>query len=119
MAKNQTGSKNIPQSKPTQAAVKSAAKTKTSSGGSWFRFPESQNTTLLFDKTNYIILAAGALLIIIGFLLMSGGNTDPNVFNEAEIYSFRRITLAPIVIIAGFLTIIVAILKKPASSSEV
>ncbi|MBP6324319.1 MAG: DUF3098 domain-containing protein, partial [Chitinophagales bacterium] len=63
---------------------------------------------------NYLILGVGALLIIIGFFLMSGGNTDPNVFNEAEIYSFRRITLAPIVIITGFVTIIVAILKKPA-----
>jgi hypothetical protein len=49
---------------------------------------------------------------------MSGGNTDPNVFNEAEIYSFRRITLAPIVIITGFVTIIVAILKKPAAKSS-
>jgi hypothetical protein len=50
---------------------------------------------------------------------MSGGNTDPNVFNEAEIYSFRRITLAPITVIAGFFVIIVAILKKPAATSEV
>ncbi len=118
MAKNQPTSKNIPQAKQAQPTVKSTAKPKTTSGGSWFRLPESQNTTLLFDKTNYIILGVGAILIMLGFILMSGGNTDPKVFNEAEIYSFRRITLAPIVIIAGFLVIIVAILKKPTSSTE-
>ena len=116
MAKNQA-SKNIPQAKQPQATAKSTPKSKPSSG-SWLRFPDSQNTTLLFDKTNYIILALGAALIILGFLLMSGGNTDPNVFNEAEIYSTRRITIAPITVIAGFLVIIVAILKKP-STNEV
>ena len=115
MAKQPT--KNIPQAKPAQATVKTTAKPKTSTE-SWFRLPSSQNTTLLLDKTNYLILGVGALLIIIGFFLMSGGNTDPNVFNEAEIYSFRRITLAPIVIITGFVTIIVAILKKPAAKSS-
>lgn len=118
MAKNQP-SKNIPQAKQPQPTVKSTAKAKTSSGGSWLRFPSSQNTTLLFDKTNYIILGVGAALIILGFILMSGGNTDPKVFNEAEIYSFRRITLAPITVIAGFIVIIVAILKKPADESTV
>lgn len=62
---------------------------KSSSGSSWLRMPSSQNTTLLFDKTNYILLGLGGLLIILGFILMSGGNTDPKIFNEAEIYSFR------------------------------
>ena len=118
MAKNQPSSKNIPQAKQAQATIKSTIKPKTSSG-SWFRLPASQNSTLLFDKTNYLILGLGAFLIILGFILMSGGNTDPNVFNEAEIYSFRRITLAPITVIAGFFVIIVAILKKPAATSEV
>jgi hypothetical protein len=114
MAKNQP--KNTPPAKSpqTQQTVKSVSKPKTSSVGSWLRLPSSQNSTLLFDRTNYIILGFGALLIFIGFVLMSGGNTDPKVFNEAEIYSFRRITLAPITVIAGFLVIIVAILKKPA-----
>ncbi len=118
MAKNQPVSKNIPQPKQPQPNVRSTAKQKTSSsGGSFLRVPGSQNTTLLFDKTNYIILGIGAFLIIFGFILMSGGNTDPKVFNEAEIYSFRRITLAPITVIAGFLVIIVAILKKPAAAN--
>lgn len=117
MAKNQPA-KNIPQPKQPQATVRSTTKQKPASGGSWLRFPASQNTTLLFDKTNYILMGVGVLLIILGFILMSGGNTDPKVFNEAEIYSFQRITLAPITVIAGFLVVVVAILKKPASSNE-
>lgn len=111
MAKNQ--SKKITP-KASQATTKVAVpKQKTASKSSWFRLPSNSNEPLLFDKQNYIIMAIGAFLIILGFILMSGGNTDPKVFNEAEIYSFRRITLAPIVIIFGFLTIVVAILKKP------
>jgi hypothetical protein len=55
----------------------------------------------------------GAALILVGMLLMSGGKSaDPNVFNVNEVYSFRRITLAPIVIIAGFIVEIYAIFKK-------
>ena len=52
--------------------------------------------------------------IIIGLLLMIGGQSeDPNVFNEKEVYSFRRITLAPILIVGGLLVEIYAIMKKP------
>jgi len=118
MAKNQPNPKNNPVkpvAKAPQATVRNVQKTK-SSNDSFFRLPSSQNNTLLFDKTNYIILGIGAFLIVLGFILMSGGNTDPKVFNEAEIYSFRRITLAPITVIAGFIIIIVAILKKPNST---
>jgi hypothetical protein len=58
-------------------------------------------------------MLVGAALIIIGMFLMSGGkSTDPNVFNANEVYSFRRITLAPIVIVAGFIVEIFAIFKK-------
>jgi membrane-bound ClpP family serine protease len=64
-------------------------------------------------KENYILLAIGFVIIIIGFLLMMGGRSeDPNVFNE-EIFSFRRITLAPLVVLFGFLFEIYAIMKKP------
>lgn len=120
MAKNQPNPKSSvkPVANQPKAAVRNIQKQKTASTGSFFRLPNSQNTTLLFDKTNYIILGIGAFLIILGFILMSGGNTDPNVFNEAEIYSFRRITLAPITIIAGFIVVIVAILKKPTATTE-
>ena len=72
------------------------------------------NTLFLFDKTNYYIMFAGLALILLGFVLMSGGkSTDPHVFNKEEIYSFRRITLAPILIIAGFVVEVVAIMRKP------
>ena len=68
----------------------------------------------LFDKTNYILMAAGVIVMGIGFLLMLGGYTeDPNVFNPEEIYSFRRITLAPIVIIIGIVIEFVAVLRRP------
>jgi len=66
-----------------------------------------------FGKSNYIWMIAGAALILIGMLLMAGGKSaDPNVFNENEVYGFRRITLAPILIIAGFIVEIFAIFKK-------
>lgn len=121
MAKNQP--KNIPAakpaSKPVTPQVRSTVKsTSTSNNTSWLKMPTSQNTQLLFDKSNYILMAVSALLIIIGFMMMSGGNTDPKVFNEAEIYSARRITLAPITIIIGFLVMVLAILKKPAAAAE-
>jgi len=66
-------------------------------------------------KENLKLLAIGFLIIIFGFILMTGGkSSDPNVFNK-EIFSFRRITLAPIVILFGFLFEIYAIMKRPKS----
>jgi hypothetical protein len=66
-----------------------------------------------FLKQNYYALLAGVLLIGAGYLLMiGGGSDDPNVFNP-EIFDFRRITLAPMVCLAGFVTIIVAIMWRP------
>lgn len=67
-----------------------------------------------FGKENYILLLVGLAFIVIGFILMSGGGSDnPNVFNGDELFSFRRITLAPIVVIIGFIIEIVAIMRKP------
>jgi len=64
-------------------------------------------------KENYILLIIGFAIIMIGFLLMMGGKSDdPNVFNP-EIFNFRRITLAPIVVLFGFMFEIWAIMKKP------
>ena len=55
-------------------------------------------------KENYILLVIGFAIIILGFILMIGGKSeDPAIFNEEEIFSFRRITLAPIVVLAGFI----------------
>jgi hypothetical protein len=67
----------------------------------------------VLEKKNYIILAVGFAIIILGFFLLSGGKSaDPNDFNP-EIFSFRRITLAPIVIIIGFIVEIFAIMWRP------
>ncbi len=74
---------------------------------------EKNKSLDFFGKSNYTWMLIGAALIIVGMVLMSGGKSaDPNVFNESEVYSFRRITLAPIVIIAGFIVEIYAIFKK-------
>ena len=78
--------------------------------------PKQQVTGVpfIFDKTNYMIMIAGVVVIMIGYLLMSGGTTtDMKVFPREELYSFRRITLAPIVIMIGFAIEAVAILKRP------
>lgn len=74
---------------------------------------------LLWERTNYIIFIVGILVIILGFVLMSGGRSpDPNVFNPEEIYSFRRITLAPIVVLLGYGIVIFAIFKKKRGSED-
>jgi hypothetical protein len=74
---------------------------------------ETKKSLDIFGKSNYIWMLVGALLIIAGMLLMTGGKSaDPNVFNASEVYSFRRITLAPIVMIIGFLVEIYALFKK-------
>ena len=66
-------------------------------------------------KENLRLLMIGFLIIIVGFVLMIGGNsTDPNIFNK-EIFNFQRITLAPIVVMIGFIFEIYAIMKKPGS----
>ena len=70
--------------------------------------------SFLFDKENYTLMLGGVALILIGFFLMAGGKSpDPHQFNYAEIYSFRRITLAPIVVLLGFGLEVYAIMKKP------
>lgn len=67
-----------------------------------------------FRKENYLLLLVGAALVTIGFLLMIGGGSEkPTEFNEEELFSFRRITLAPLTVIAGYVVVIWAIMKKP------
>ena len=65
-----------------------------------------------FGKMNYILVIVGIALIALGFILMiGGGSSDPDVFNE-EMFNFRRLTLAPILVLAGFVVEIVAIFWK-------
>ena len=68
----------------------------------------------LFEKKNLIWMLLGLALIALGMFLMSGGqsNTDPSVFNKEAVYSSTRITVAPLLILAGLVIEIVAIFKK-------
>jgi len=60
-----------------------------------------------------MLMIIGVVLIIVGYMLMAGGKSeDPNVFNGDEIFSFRRITLAPIVVLLGYAIEVYAIVKK-------
>ncbi|MFP4018825.1 MAG: DUF3098 domain-containing protein [Bacteroidales bacterium] len=71
-----------------------------------------------FEKENYRLLIIAVLIIVIGFVLMAGGNAEsPDQFNP-EIFSFRRITLAPIIVLSGFALVIYAIMKKPKKREE-
>jgi len=67
----------------------------------------------IFDAGNYRLMIGGGILILAGILLMIGGKSaDPNVFDSKQVYSFQRITLAPILIIAGLILEIYAIMKN-------
>ena len=68
---------------------------------------------MVFSWVNYKFMLLGVLLLVVGFVLMAGGGSDdPNVFNEA-IFSWRRIVLAPIVVLSGFGVVGYSIFKKP------
>jgi hypothetical protein len=73
----------------------------------------------LFGKENYRWMAIGLVAVALGLILMGGGKSkDPNVFNPKEIYSFTRITLAPILILGGFVIEIFAIFRKEQKTSQ-
>jgi hypothetical protein len=73
------------------------------------------NTHFLFERVNYKILLIGLAVIALGFILMAGGGSDdPKVFNP-EIFNFRRIRLAPTVVLIGFGITIYSIFKNPAA----
>lgn len=76
---------------------------------------EKKNTPTIFNKENYKWMLIGLVVIAIGMILMSGGasNKNPNEFAASEVYGARRITIAPIVILAGLVIEIYAIFKKP------
>ena len=72
-----------------------------------------KNNTSLFSKDNFVWMVIGIVVMLIGFLLMAGGKSqDPTVFDNNQVYSFQRITLAPILIMAGLMIEIYAIMKK-------
>lgn len=65
-----------------------------------------------FDKTNFILLAVGMVVVILGFLLMTGPSSTESAF-EPDIFSVRRIKIAPVVCFLGFIFMIYAVLRKP------
>ncbi|MBP6430413.1 MAG: DUF3098 domain-containing protein [Ferruginibacter sp.] len=74
---------------------------------------ENANNTL-FNKQNYMWMLAGLVIMAIGFILMAGGKSaDPKVFDDSDVNGFRRITLAPLLIVGGLIVEIFAIMKKP------
>jgi hypothetical protein len=74
---------------------------------------QQHHADLAFGKENYYLMIAAIVVVVIGFLLMAGGKThDPNVFNEDEIFSPRRITIAPIIVMIGYIIGIVSIIYK-------
>jgi hypothetical protein len=81
--------------------------------------PAPRQQAPLFGKENYRLMLVGLVLIALGLILMGGGKSkDPNVFNPKEIYSFTRITLAPILILGGFVVEIFAIFRKDKKESQ-
>lgn len=94
--------------KTTSASAKKPVKTNEPKG----------NQVFLFDKGNYTWMLAGIALILLGLVLVAGGKSpDPHQFNYDELYSFRRITLAPIIMMIGFAMEVYAIMKKPADTN--
>jgi hypothetical protein len=73
-----------------------------------------ENKQFPLAKENYKLIIIGLVVVLLGFILMAGGGSeDPNVFLEEELFSFRRITLAPALVIGGYAFIVYAIMKKP------
>ena len=70
---------------------------------------------LAFDKVNFILLAAGMLIVVLGFILMSGSESTESAF-DPNIFSSMRIKVAPIMCFVGFVSIIYAVIRKPKDS---
>ena len=72
-----------------------------------------EKTKMILGRKNYMFIIIGCVVVLLGFVLMSGGGSqDPNVFNEEELFSFRRITLAPFLVMSGYGLVLFGIMKK-------
>lgn len=75
---------------------------------------------LALPKKNYYYIIAGVVVVLIGFVLMAGGGSeDPMVFDKDELFSARRITVAPFLVILGYVVVLWGILKKPEQAVKV
>jgi hypothetical protein len=75
--------------------------------------------TLIYGRANFILMGAGLVLVLVGLALMSGGAMpDPNKWEPERIYSPMRITVAPILMVAGFVVAVMGIFKKNAATTS-
>ena len=74
------------------------------------------HTNFAFSKTNFILLAIGMVIVIVGFILMAGGGSTEEMFN-AEMFNARRVKVAPMVCLFGFLFMIVAVIYRKKDNS--
>jgi len=72
---------------------------------------------LAFDRINYILLVVGMMIVVIGFILMSGAGSTEEAYNP-DIFSARRIKVAPVVCLIGFVSMIYAVMRKPKDKEE-
>lgn len=79
--------------------------------------PENKTQVFAFDRINFILLAIGMAIVIVGFILMSGSGSNETRFNAA-IFDARHIKVAPLVCLAGYLFIIYAIIRRPKTAIQ-
>ena len=72
---------------------------------------------LAFDRVNYILLVVGMVIVVIGFILMSGGGSTDTAYNP-DIFSARRIKVAPVICLVGFVSMIYAVMRKPKEAGD-
>ena len=72
---------------------------------------------LAFDRINYILLVVGMAVVVLGFILMSGAGSTESAYNP-DIFSARRIKVAPVICLIGFVSMIYAVIRKPKEKGE-
>jgi membrane-bound ClpP family serine protease len=72
---------------------------------------------LAFDRINYILLVVGMAVVVLGFILMSGAGSTESAYNP-DIFSARRIKVAPVICLIGFVSMIYAVMRKPKEKGE-
>jgi len=113
MSQSKKKVKKVVATKTKKVVGTSSKKIKPTSSKTRSRASKKEPVALTFQRINFIWMGVGALLVVLGMLLMMGGAMpSPDVWDDSIIYSFRRTVLAPIVILAGLVVEIYAIFKK-------